>query len=64
MYKTYSDFELRRVLAVNPKDAEALVEAADRWFKETVPEEFEVWCQCEDCNNGWYEKVHLEDYLS
>lgn len=32
MYTTYTDEELRRVLATNPQDAEALVEAADRFL--------------------------------
>ena len=30
-YATYSNTELRAVLLANPKDAEALVEAADRF---------------------------------
>lgn len=32
MYTTYTDEELRRVLATNPQDAAALVEAADRFL--------------------------------
>lgn len=32
-YATYSDEELRRVLVADPKDAAAIVEAADRYCR-------------------------------
>jgi len=38
MYANYTNEELRRVLATNPKDAEALVEAADRFRSGRVDE--------------------------
>jgi flagellar biosynthesis/type III secretory pathway protein FliH len=33
-YASYSNEELRRVLLANPKDAEAIVEAADRFVSD------------------------------
>ena len=39
MYANYTNEELRRVLATNPKDAEALVEAADRFLAIPAQEE-------------------------
>jgi hypothetical protein len=39
MYAKYTNEELRRVLATNPKDAEAIVEAADRFLSAASQEE-------------------------
>ena len=49
MYANYTNEELRRVLNTNPKDAEALVEAADRFCKSTG-EEDEI-LKCSDCGS-------------
>lgn len=63
-YSTYTDEELRRVLATNPKDAEALVEAADRFLAmptgDAIDAAYEEGYQ-EGRSNGYAERVAQEE---
>jgi flagellar biosynthesis/type III secretory pathway protein FliH len=64
MYGTYTDEELRRVLATDPKDAEALVEAADRFLAAPTGDVLEAAYEegyQEGHSNGYAERVAEEE---
>ena len=68
-YGSYSDEELRRVLNVDDRDVDAIIEAAERFRKQECKEEsdknheFEMAIECPECNHCWDEYVDVLDYL-
>lgn len=57
MYETYTDEELRRVLAASEFDSEAIVEAANRFVKNEVSNE-----EIEDARKAGYDEGYDEGY--